>query len=124
MKTIKLLFLVLVGSFLALPLTIVWAAVHPVPLATNSPNPNGIDACGGCTGGTRCCNTTCTNLSTDTSNCGSCGNVCSGGQTCTNGSCVSSCLSLGQSCSSNGQCCSNFCTCSVCDTSHHACMPM
>ena len=39
-----------------------------------------------CTGGI-CCNGTCTD-DTTTSNCGSCGNVCPAGDTCTSGTCV------------------------------------
>lgn len=58
-----------------------WAALKPVPLATNSPlGKYGFtdNRCGGCTGSLTCCTTTCVDLQTDDSNCGSCGNSCSG----------------------------------------------
>jgi hypothetical protein len=43
-----------------------------------------------CDAGETSCFGTCTNLSTDLANCGTCGRVCSGGQICFSGSCVPS----------------------------------
>ena len=48
----------------------------------------------GGTGGTTCpsgqmsCSNVCVNLQTSATNCGSCGNACASGQTCTNGACM------------------------------------
>jgi len=39
--------------------------------------------------GTTCCSPICSNLQTDNSNCGSCGNACSSGSTCSTGFCTS-----------------------------------
>lgn len=43
---------------------------------------------GVCCTETSCCNDQCVNIETDPNNCGACGNVCTGGQTCQNGACV------------------------------------
>lgn len=40
---------------------------------------------------TNCDGLTCTDTSSDTNNCGACGNVCPGGYSCTNGACISPC---------------------------------
>lgn len=40
-----------------------------------------------CPSGQNLCSGTCTNPETDSSNCGGCGNICSGGQICSGGSC-------------------------------------
>lgn len=48
-------------------------------------------ACGpGGTGGT-VCGGACIDTTSDSNNCGACGNVCSSGQTCTNGTCTATC---------------------------------
>jgi hypothetical protein len=44
--------------------------------------------CGGCPSGTSLCGAACTNLTVDTNNCNTCGNVCPGGQTCVNSVCM------------------------------------
>ena len=77
---------------------------------------------------TNCWPTGCTDMNTDNKNCGSCGNVCSGGDTCVGGQCTSPCDTCtnchfdsynfcwlwgncylcrcnGQSCGLNGSCC-------------------
>ena len=41
-----------------------------------------------CKKGTKKCGKQCLNLSTDSANCGACGNACSGGQTCSGGVCT------------------------------------
>jgi hypothetical protein len=45
-----------------------------------------------------CCGSTCTDLQTDVNNCGSCGNICPGGDTCVAGQCVSQETCTGQVC--------------------------
>lgn len=42
-----------------------------------------------CHGSQSCCTGACVDLSSDNNNCGSCGNVCTGGATCQGGVCVS-----------------------------------
>ncbi len=59
-----------------------------------------------CSGG--CCRGTCTDLSSNLSNCGSCGHACRSDQVCSGGMCV--CPSGSQEC--NGTCC---------NTSDHLC---
>ena len=82
-----------------------------------------------CSAGQDCCNGTCTTLSTDVNNCGSCGNVCTttvanATATCTNGVCGftcnagslvcgNNCCGSDQGCRTNGTCCNlkgGFCT--------------
>jgi hypothetical protein len=46
------------------------------------------------------------NLTTDSSNCGACGNVCASNRQCANSQCL---LKTGQVCTSNTQCASNVC---------------
>lgn len=41
-----------------------------------------------CATGESCCSNVCRNLQNDPQNCGSCGNICSGGKICVNGGCV------------------------------------
>jgi len=48
------------------------------------------DSCGGCTGGKRCDNGTCVDVSSNVNYCGTSLAVCSGGQICTNGTCCAS----------------------------------
>ncbi len=54
---------------------------------------DGLNMCvpsdGDCPAGLTLCNGSCTNLSFDTLNCGACGNVCGGGETCSGGVCQS-----------------------------------
>ena len=70
----------------------------PAPACTTPPN----NTCP-CPSGQTCCSGTCTDLSSDNNNCGSCGNKCDACSTCQSGTCVSSCAS-GQVCL-NGSCC-------------------
>jgi hypothetical protein len=77
-------------------------------------------ACSGCAHNQGCCKGVCTNLSSDSQNCGSCGLRCPSGQVCSNGGCCPVCPA-GQSCC-NGTCvdlnnnsnncgfCGNVCT--------------
>ena len=63
----------------------------------------------GCATGQTDCSGTCTNLSTDNYNCGRCGNVCTGGDTCQSGSCSLDCgptcfLNEDNCCQSNTGC--------------------
>ncbi len=58
-----------------------------------------------CTGTTpACCSGACTDLSTDPNNCGSCRHVCRADETCQSGQCAP-CKGLQQACTSPGQCC-------------------
>jgi len=43
-----------------------------------------------CPSGQTCCNGTCTDLTTDTNNCGACGNACNSNQLCAYGMCAGS----------------------------------
>jgi hypothetical protein len=45
-------------------------------------------ACSGACAPADCCNDTCVDRSTSNTNCGACGNTCSGGQTCQGGTCT------------------------------------
>lgn len=70
----------------------------------------------GCTGGLVNCNGSCADLSADTSNCGSCGQICGGAQTCNSGVCTGGACGPGEvDCSGT---CSNLATdinnCGVC----------
>jgi hypothetical protein len=47
----------------------------------------GFRCCSGCAPGLAECGGSCVNLASSNSNCGACGTVCSGGTSCTNGSC-------------------------------------
>ena len=64
-----------------------------------------------CTGVDQCCPSGCTNISTDPSNCGSCGDVCPHGDTCVGAVCTppASCHG-GPVCTGVDQCCSSGCT--------------
>ena len=128
MKKIKSGFFLIFLSVLFLSFTnITIAAVHPVPLYTNSPDKNGVDSCGGCSGDTTCdgagtcscpagqsrCSNSCVNEQTDSSNCGSCGNTCTGGKVCSSGtcqcpggqtSCSGSCVDITSSSANCGSC--------------------
>lgn len=46
-----------------------------------------------CPADRRLCNNNCTDTLTDNKNCGTCGNTCPAGQSCTNGNCMLSCPS-------------------------------
>ncbi|CAM3083192.1 Stigma-specific protein, Stig1 [Legionella steigerwaltii] len=59
----------------------------------NGPTSSHIPGGGECSTGTTSCNDSCVNLQTDNKNCGSCGNVCSTGSSCSSGQCVPQCIS-------------------------------
>jgi hypothetical protein len=72
--------------------------------------------CGGVQPG--CCKGSCTDLAGDVRNCGSCGNACAQGQTCTNGKCQSSSPNpecAGKGCGSLNLMCNNnpYCVCTT-----------
>ena len=72
--------------------------------------PNGIGCNIGyqcCSGA--CCHGTCTDLSSNPNNCGSCGHTCGTGQLCQNGQCVNPCAANGGTCNGNSDCCSGHC---------------
>src|SRR5579863_5194435 len=56
---------------------------------------NGTCSSSGCSGSQTSCSGSCVDTSSDSNNCGSCGNGCSSGQSCLNGSCSSSSSSSG-----------------------------
>lgn len=75
-----------------------------------------------CTAPTVCCNARCANFQTDPTNCGSCGNACAPGQSCTSGTCTGMAMDSGPgtdtgggggmcspSCSSMQRCCGVAC---------------
>jgi hypothetical protein len=69
------------------------------------------DAGGSACCGAAVCGTSCTNLNGDTSNCGSCGNVCAAGQLCASGVCTAcpsvcagACTDLGSDAANCGTC--------------------
>jgi len=68
------------------------------------------------------CGSTCTNLTTDLNNCGSCGNTCSTGQTCSSGTCSSNTTCTGTRTNPFYLCSSNTCVLiPVCGTSTGGC---
>ncbi len=85
------------------------------------------DSCGGCTGGKRCYNGTCVDVSSNTGYCGTSLTVCSAGQICTNGTCCAggqtgcngTCSTLSSDASNCGSCgsvCAGSCISGVCYT--------
>jgi endo-1,4-beta-D-glucanase Y len=91
-----------------------------------------------CTAPQKSCSQGCTNVQTDTQNCGTCGTTCKSGQTCQSGtctcgtgllncggSCVSSsnanCGACGTTCTSTQVCSNNACSSSGCATGQTAC---
>ncbi len=74
-----------------------------------------------CEGTDEMCGATCTDLSTDESNCGTCGHSCSTGQTCSGGSCTNTpCLSHQTDC--EGICVDLSSDHDNCGTCGHACL--
>jgi hypothetical protein len=68
-------------------------------------------------GAPECCSTL-----NETSNCGSCGHACEGGQTCSNGECVTPCLGEGSGCDGAGAtCCSGLTCCSGAQSAPRQC---
>jgi len=62
-----------------------------------------------CGGGFTDCGGTCSDLSSDPDNCGSCGTSCAGNQ-CIDGVCIgATCVNLG-ACATDAECCELFCT--------------
>jgi stigma-specific protein Stig1/Dickkopf-like protein len=77
---------------------------------------------GRCPSGQTSCSGVCTTLSTDSRNCGSCGNACGAGTSCVNGACVQNLLTNGSACQSGSQCSSGSCAQGVCcNTSCNSC---
>jgi endo-1,4-beta-D-glucanase Y len=91
-----------------------------------------------CGTGQEACGQVCANLNTDAQNCGTCGKVCSSGQTCSSGvcncspgllSCSSGCIAenssncggCGMACPSSGDVCSNHVCSSTCSGGTVAC---
>jgi hypothetical protein len=61
------------------------------------------------------CGGVCTNTLNDASNCGTCGNACSPGGTCSGGVCQGGCLALGSECVYGvNDCCGGACLYGVC----------
>ena len=89
MKIIKLVVLILIGSFLVTSHTVVWAVIKTPPIATNSPYNKGFinNSCSGCTSGLTCCSSSCVDLQNDANNCGACGAICASPSSCLLGSC-------------------------------------
>ncbi len=121
------------------------AAACTTPSTGGSPGTGGNSGTGGGTGGTgiscnspqQLCGSTCVDTSSDSSNCGVCGNACSGGQTCQgsackcasgqlycSGSCVASdathCGNCATTCTSPQVCSNNSCS-SSCSGSQMLC---
>ncbi|MEI7998737.1 MAG: hypothetical protein WCH62_04450 [Candidatus Omnitrophota bacterium] len=100
MKRIILIFLILIS--LCSQSLIAWGRVNPVPMATNSKYPNGInDTCGGCVSPAVCGGSTCGAA------CGA--SVCVTNQACLSGSCIStldltSCYPTNNGCPSTSTC--------------------
>jgi PGF-pre-PGF domain-containing protein len=67
-----------------------------------------------CSSGYTNCSGRCVNLSNDSSNCGSCGNMCLPSQTCVNGNCINRCP---ESCDDNNVCTIDYCN----STSGYSC---
>jgi len=64
-----------------------------------------------CTGVNQCCAAGCTNIDTDTSNCGSCGNACGAGAMCLGGVCqIPPSCHGGPVCTGTETCCGQGCT--------------
>jgi hypothetical protein len=96
------------------------STVPPGHDGTVPPHDSAPDGCG--TGLSSCANAGCVNLNTSATNCGSCGNVCEAGSTCSMGQCISSI----PTCPPNEILCSGICTDLATDTKNcggcaHAC---
>ncbi|MHB1844463.1 MAG: tail fiber domain-containing protein [Deltaproteobacteria bacterium] len=67
--------------------------------------------CGGtsCASGLTCCGSTCRDLTTDSSDCGRCGNVCPAGDICQGGACEPSPCQSGKTCPAGSACCGGQC---------------
>jgi hypothetical protein len=90
-------------------------------------NCNGCEECRGglcipIIGGTLCGNQ-CVNTATDPNNCGSCGNVCTGGKTCQSRQCEcpSGTIACGSQCCTSGQTCQSGVCSSGCPSGQTAC---
>ncbi len=121
---------------LALASVLVWNgcaksldALAPFPCAMDGSCPDGFSCVSGgggtqacypnqtCTSGQTQCGLACADTSSDTSNCGSCGNACPSGNVCCAGTCsdpnsdASNCGSCGNACQNDKSCVSGGCAC-------------
>jgi len=74
-----------------LPLT---ATTPPTEIPTTVKTPK----YGICPADRKFCSNNCTDIRTDNKNCGTCGNICPTGHSCTNGNCMQSCPSVKTAC--------------------------
>jgi hypothetical protein len=115
-KALRLMGAALVGGALASIPGTAWAARCPSPRircrgqccptgVTTCVGTGGNKTCGPCPNGTEACGGTCTDLSTSTTNCGTCGNACVTGAICVGGQCQ---------CPTGTTFCGTFCKSNVC----------
>src|SRR3954471_6908339 len=107
------------GTLLSIP-GLAWAKPKPVTKCSKDSK---------CPSGESCCSRTCTDLKTDTNNCGSCGHACVSGESCCSGTCTplvttSNCGSCGTACTAptNGSVtCSGGSCVITCDSGYFNC---
>lgn len=86
------------GSYVVVETEVPATTIPPIVLpVTTTPPPTEIPTTvktpkyGICPADRRLCNNNCTDIRTDNKNCGTCGNICPAGQSCTNGNCMMNC---------------------------------